>query len=37
MATKKRNVILDVDTGIDDAVALAMALYDNKIAVKLIS
>ena len=33
----KKKVILDVDTGIDDAVAIAMALYDSKIAVKLIT
>ena len=37
MATKKRNVILDVDTGIDDAVAIAMATYSNKLNVKLIT
>ena len=33
----RKKVILDVDTGIDDAVAIAMALYDNKINVKLIT
>lgn len=33
----KKNVIIDVDTGIDDAVAIAMALYDNKINVELIT
>ncbi|MBE5739074.1 MAG: hypothetical protein E7354_05050 [Clostridiales bacterium] len=37
MATKKRNVILDVDTGIDDAVAIALATYSNKLNVKLIT
>ena len=33
----KKQVILDVDTGIDDAVAIAMALYDSKIKVKLVT
>jgi len=33
----KKQVILDVDTGIDDAVAIAMALYDNRVDVKLIT
>ena len=33
----KRSVILDVDTGIDDAVAIAMATYSNKLNVKLIT
>lgn len=33
----KRNVILDVDTGIDDAVAIALATYSNKLNVKLIT
>ena len=37
MAVKKRNVILDVDTGIDDAVAIAMATYSNRLNVKLIT
>lgn len=33
----KRNIILDVDTGIDDAVAIALATYSNKLNVKLIT
>jgi len=33
----KTSVILDVDTGIDDAVAIAMATYSNKLNVKLIT
>ncbi|MBQ9791657.1 MAG: nucleoside hydrolase [Clostridia bacterium] len=33
----KKQIILDVDTGIDDAVAIAMALYDSKLNVKLIT
>lgn len=33
----KKSVILDVDTGIDDAVAIAMATYSNKLNVKLIT
>ena len=33
----KRSVILDVDTGIDDAVAIALATYSNKLNVKLIT
>ena len=33
----KRSVILDVDTGIDDAVAIALATYSKKINVKLIT
>lgn len=33
----KRNIILDVDTGIDDAVAIAMATYSNKLNIKLIT
>ena len=33
----KKKIILDVDTGIDDAVAIAMALYDSKLNVKLIT
>lgn len=33
----KKNVILDVDTGIDDAVAIAMAVYSKKLNVKLIT
>lgn len=33
----KRDVILDVDTGIDDAVAIALATYSNKLNVKLIT
>jgi len=33
----KRSVILDVDTGIDDAVAIALATYSKKLNVKLIT
>jgi len=33
----KKNVILDVDTGIDDAVAIALAVYSKKLNVKLIT
>lgn len=33
----KKNIILDVDTGIDDAVAIALATYSNKLTVKLIT
>ena len=33
----KKNVILDVDTGIDDAMAIALATYSNNINVKLIT
>lgn len=33
----KKPVILDVDTGIDDAVAIALATYSNKLNVKLIT
>lgn len=33
----KKSVILDVDTGIDDAVAIALAAYSNKLKVKLIT
>lgn len=33
----KKSVILDVDTGIDDAVAIALATYSNKLNVKLIT
>ena len=33
----KKPIILDVDTGIDDAVAIAMATYSNKLDVKLIT
>ncbi len=33
----KRSVILDVDTGIDDAVAIALATYSSKLNVKLIT
>lgn len=33
----KRSVILDVDTGIDDAVAIALATYSRKLNVKLIT
>ena len=33
----KTNVILDVDTGIDDAVAIALATYSKKLDVKLIT
>ena len=29
----KKSVILDVDTGIDDAVAIALATYSNKLKV----
>lgn len=32
-----KNIILDVDTGIDDAVAICMATYSNKLNVKLIT
>lgn len=34
---KKKNVILDVDTGIDDAVAIALATYSSRLKVKLIT
>ena len=34
---KKKNVILDVDTGIDDAVAIALATYSPRLKVKLIT
>ena len=33
----KKSIILDVDTGIDDAVAIAMAVYSNKLKVELIT
>lgn len=33
----KKNVILDVDTGIDDATAIALAAYSKKLNVKLIT
>lgn len=33
----KKSIILDVDTGIDDAVAIAMATYSNRLNVKLIT
>jgi len=33
----KKDVILDVDTGIDDAVAIALATYSSKLNVKLIT
>lgn len=33
----KKSIILDVDTGIDDAVAIALATYSNKLNVKLIT
>lgn len=33
----KKNIILDVDTGIDDAVAIALATYSRKLNVKLIT
>jgi len=33
----KKEVILDVDTGIDDAVAIALATYSRKLNVKLIT
>jgi len=33
----KKDIILDVDTGIDDAVAIALATYSNKLNVKLIT
>lgn len=33
----RRNVILDVDTGIDDAVAIALATYSSRLNVKLIT
>lgn len=32
-----KKVILDVDTGIDDAVAIAMALFDKRVKVELIT
>lgn len=34
---KKIPVILDVDTGIDDAVAIALATYNSHLDVRLIS
>lgn len=34
---KKKQVILDVDTGIDDAVAICMATYSDKLNIKLIT
>jgi len=34
---KKKSVIIDVDTGIDDAVALCLATYSDKLNVKLIT
>lgn len=33
----KKNVILDVDTGIDDAIAIALATYCRKLNIKLIT
>jgi non-specific riboncleoside hydrolase len=33
----KKSVILDVDTGIDDAVAIALATYTSKLKIKLIT
>lgn len=33
----KKQIILDVDTGIDDAVAIALAAYSNRLSVKLIT
>ena len=33
----KRDVIIDVDTGIDDAIALCMATYSDKLNIKLIT
>ena len=33
----KKSVIIDVDTGIDDAVAIALATYSSKLKVKLIT
>ena len=32
-----KNVILDVDTGIDDAVAIALAVYNKRLNVRLIT
>lgn len=34
---KKIPIILDVDTGIDDAVAIALAVYNNNLDVRLVS
>lgn len=33
----KKNIIIDTDPGIDDAVAIAIALYSNEVDVKLIT
>ncbi|MBE5736149.1 MAG: ribonucleoside hydrolase RihC [Clostridiales bacterium] len=33
----KKNIILDVDTGIDDAMAIALGAFSNKLNVKLIT
>jgi len=33
----KKNVIIDVDTGIDDAIALCMSTYSDKLNIKLIT
>lgn len=35
--TMKKNVILDVDTGIDDAMAIALGAYCNKLNIRLIT
>ncbi|MCL1936510.1 MAG: ribonucleoside hydrolase RihC [Defluviitaleaceae bacterium] len=37
MIYEKRKIIIDTDPGIDDAVALALALFSDKLDVKLIS
>ncbi|REK71415.1 ribonucleoside hydrolase RihC [Paenibacillus paeoniae] len=37
MTTKPRPIIIDTDPGIDDAVALAIALYSEKLDVRLIT
>lgn len=37
MSELKRNVIIDTDPGIDDAVAIAIALYSGELDVKLIT
>ena len=34
---KKRSIIIDTDPGIDDAVALAFALFSEELEVKLIT
>ena len=37
MRIKKRPIIIDTDPGIDDAIALAIALFDDELDVKLIT